>query len=105
MSWNVNPDFEARLRGLAQASVSGEDFLRHIVEEKTGQAPLPQSSSDADERPAHEAEPEEWVRKCSARMKSHTGDNLPSRADEDISQESISADRGRSSQPLLTQVS
>jgi len=37
MSLNLNPDIEARLIALAQSTgVSVEDFLRHIVEEKTG---------------------------------------------------------------------
>jgi hypothetical protein len=36
MSLNLNPDIEARLIALAQSSgVSLEDFLRHVVEEKS----------------------------------------------------------------------
>ena len=36
MSLNLNPDIEARLIALAQSSgVSVEDFLRHVVEEKS----------------------------------------------------------------------
>jgi hypothetical protein len=37
MSLNLNPNIEARLIALAQANgVSVEDFLLHVVEEKTG---------------------------------------------------------------------
>jgi hypothetical protein len=37
MSLNLNPDIEARLTALAQSSgVSVEDFLLHVVKEKTG---------------------------------------------------------------------
>ena len=37
MSLNLNPDVEARLIALAQSTgVSVEDFLLHVVEEKTG---------------------------------------------------------------------
>lgn len=39
MSLNLNPDIEARLIGLAQASgISVEDFLQHMVEEKVAEA-------------------------------------------------------------------
>lgn len=36
MSLNLNPDIEARLNALAQASgVSIEEFLQHVVEERS----------------------------------------------------------------------
>ena len=50
MSLNLNRDIEARLIALAQASgVSVEDFLRHIVEEKTGRSK------------AQRLSPEQWM--------------------------------------------
>jgi hypothetical protein len=39
MSLNLNPDIEARLIALAHSSgVSVDDFLLHVVEEKSGAA-------------------------------------------------------------------
>ena len=59
MSLNLNPDTEARLIALAHSSgVSVEDFLFHVVEEKSGVT--------AASRPACELPPEEWVRKFEA---------------------------------------
>lgn len=87
MSLNVNPDIEARLIALAQSSgVSVEDFLLHVVEEKTGET--------ATSRHAYELPPEEWVRRFEAWTRSHEADNLPVLSDEDISRESIYRDRG-----------
>ena len=46
MSLNLNPDIEARLIALAQSSgVSVEDFLLHVVEEKTGHSQGPAAQS------------------------------------------------------------
>lgn len=44
--------------------------------------------------PATELSPEEWVREFRARAKSHEGFKLPLLSDEDISRESIYAERG-----------
>lgn len=84
MSLNVNPDIEARLVALAQASgVSLEDFLQHVVEEKSGQANIaPGASLSPAERAA-------------AWRESVKG--LPETkplSDEAISRESIYSDRG-----------
>jgi hypothetical protein len=47
MSLNVNPEIGARLTALARASgVSLEDFLRNVVEEKTGRAPALRLNSE-----------------------------------------------------------
>ena len=87
MSLNLNPDIEARLIALAHSSgVSVEDFLFHVVEEK--------SSAAAALRPDYELPPEEWVRKFEAWTQSHAADNLPLLSDEDISRESIYRERG-----------
>jgi hypothetical protein len=87
MSLNVNPDIEARLIALAHSSgVSVEDFLRHVVEEKTGETTA--------SRPAYELPPEEWVRRFEAWTRSHEADNLPLLSDDDISRESIYRERG-----------
>jgi hypothetical protein len=87
VSLNLNPDIEARLIALAHSSgVSVEDFLFHVVEEK--------SSAAAALRPDYELPPEEWVRKFEAWTQSHAADNPPLLSDEDISRESIYAERG-----------
>jgi hypothetical protein len=84
MSLNVNADIEARLISLAQASgVSVEDFLQHVVEEKSEQANAGASSSLL---PAERA---------AAWRESVKG--LPETkplSDEAISRESIYSDRG-----------
>jgi hypothetical protein len=84
MSLNVNPDTEARLIALAQASgVSVDDFLQHVVEEKSGQVNIKTSSSLS---PAERA---------AAWRESVKG--LPETkplSDEAISRESIYSDRG-----------
>jgi hypothetical protein len=47
MSLNLNPDIEARLIALAHSSgVSLEDFLLHVVEEKTGKSQARRLSAD-----------------------------------------------------------
>ena len=87
MSLNLNPDIEARLIALAHSSgVSVDDFLLHVVEEKSGAAET--------SRRAYELPPEEWVRKFEAWTQSHAADNLPLLSDEDISRESIYRERG-----------
>jgi hypothetical protein len=84
MSLNINPDTEARLIALAQASgISVDDFLQHVVEEKSGQASIRASSSLS---PAERA---------AAWRESVKG--LPETkplSDEAISRESIYSDRG-----------
>ena len=84
MSLNVNPDTEARLVALAQASaVAVDDFLQLVVEEKSGP---PNSGASASLSPAERAE---------AWRESVKG--LPQTkplSDEAISRESIYSERG-----------
>ena len=84
MSLNLNPDIEAQLIGLAQASgVSVEDFLRHVVEEKRAHV---KTGSDDSLSPAERAK--QW--RDAVR-------GLPETAplsDEAISRESIYSQRG-----------
>jgi hypothetical protein len=78
MTLNLNPDTEARLIALAHSSgVSVEDFLFHVVEEK--------SDATAASRPPHELPPEEWVRTFEAWTQSHAADNLPLLSDGETS--------------------
>jgi len=80
MSLNLNPDIEARLIALAQASgVSVEDFLQHVVEEKSGNAQTRRLSAD------------EW-----AQQFEEWADSFPESAlipDEALSRESFYPDR------------
>lgn len=80
MSLNLNPDIEARLIALAQSSgVSVEDFLLHIVEEKTGHSKPLRLTPDQ-----WTAQFEEWA------------DSFPEAApipDEALSRESLYPDR------------
>jgi hypothetical protein len=84
MSLNVNPETEARLLDLAQADgVSVDDFLKQVVDEKTGQAPIAASSSLSP------------MERAAAWRESVKG--LPQTkplSDEAISRESIYSDRG-----------
>jgi hypothetical protein len=103
MSLNVNPDIEARLVALAQASgLSVEDFLKHVVEEKSELANVAASASLSPvERAAAwresvkglpqtpELEPEEWVRRFKSWAHSHDHDNLPVLSDYAVSRDSM----------------
>ncbi len=79
MSLNLNPDIEARLIALAQSSgVSVEDFLRHVVEEKS--EPLKARLS-----------PEQWTEQFE-----EWADSFPEAApipDEALSRENLYPDR------------
>jgi hypothetical protein len=79
MSLNLNPDTEARLIALAQSSgVSVEDFLLHVVEEKTGSK-------------ARQLSPEQWVNQFE-----EWADSFPEAAaipDEALSRENLYPDR------------
>jgi hypothetical protein len=90
MSLNLNPEIEAQLIGLAQASgVSVEDFLLHVIADKKVEVQELREATSAWELP-----PEEWVRKFDTWAESHAALNLPILSDDDISRESIYADRG-----------
>jgi hypothetical protein len=80
MNLNLNPDIEARLLALAEASgVSVEDFLRRVVEEKNGITQLQRLSPDE-----WETQFDEWA------------DSLPERPlipDEALRRENLYPDR------------
>jgi len=80
MSLNLNPDIEARLIALAQSSgVSVEDFLRHVVEEKS------------EHSKALRLSPEQWTEQFE-----DWADSFPEAApipDEALSRESLYPDR------------
>jgi hypothetical protein len=85
------PDVEVGL--LAQAQAEGlavseyvQNLVRGEITARMGAGVMP--------RPAYELPPEEWVRKFEAWTQSHAGLDLPLLSDEDISRESIYADRG-----------
>jgi hypothetical protein len=80
MSLNVNPDIEARLIALAQSSgVSVEDFLLHVVEEKTVRAP------------ALRLNPEQWAEQFEVWADSFP--EAPPLPDEALSRENLYPDR------------
>lgn len=79
MSLNLKPDIEARLIALAQSSVSVEDFLLHVVEEKTGCTP------------ALRLNPEQWAEQFEAWADSVP--EAPPLPDEAISRENLYPDR------------
>lgn len=80
MSLNVNPDIEARLIALAQSSgLSVEDFLLHVVEEKTGHPP------------ALRLNPEQWAEQFGAWADSFP--EVPPLPDEALSRENLYPDR------------
>jgi len=80
MSLNLNPDIEARLIALAQASgVSVEDFLLHVVEEKAGHAQAPRLS------------PEQWAAQFEAWADSFP--EAPPIPDDALSRENLYPDR------------
>ena len=80
MSLNLNPDIEARLIALAQSSgVSVEDFLRHVVDEKS------------EHYKARRLSPEQWTEQFE-----EWADSFPEAApipDEALSRESLYPDR------------
>lgn len=80
MSLNLNPDIEARLIALAQSSgLSVEDFLRHVVEEKS------------EHSKALRLSPEQWTEQFE-----DWADSFPEAApipDEALSRESLYPDR------------
>jgi len=77
---NLNPDIEARLIALAQSSgVSLEDFLRHVVEEKSERSK------------ARRLSPEQWTEQFE-----EWADSFPEAApipDESLSRENLYPDR------------
>jgi hypothetical protein len=80
MSLNLNPDIEARLIALAQSTgVSVEDFLLHVVEEKTGHSKTQRLS------------PEEWGQEFDAWADSSP--EAPPIPDEALSRENLYPDR------------
>jgi len=80
MSLNVNPDIEARLIALAQSSgVSVEDFLLHVVEEKTARAPVLRLN------------PEQWAEQFEAWADGFP--DAPPLPDEALSRENLYPDR------------
>jgi hypothetical protein len=80
MSLNVNPDIEARLIALAQASgVSVEDFLLLVIEEKSGHAP------------SFRLNPEQWTEQFEAWADSFP--EAPPLPDEALSRENLYPDR------------
>lgn len=80
MSLNLNPDIEARLIALAQSSgVSVEDFLLHVVEEKTGPLKVQRLS------------PENWARQFEEWADSFP--EAPPIPDEALSRENLYPDR------------
>jgi hypothetical protein len=87
----LSPDVEAGL--LAQAQAEGLAVSEYVQNLVRGQIAA-RTSTNATPRPAYELSPEEWVRKFEAWTESHAGLNLPLLSDEDISRESIYADRG-----------
>jgi hypothetical protein len=80
MSLNLNPDIEARLIAMAQSSgVSVEDFLRHVVEEKS------------EHSKAQRLSPEQWTAQFE-----EWADSFPEAApipDEALSRENLYPDR------------
>jgi hypothetical protein len=86
----LSPDVEAGL--LAQAQADGLAVSEYVQNLVRGQIAA-RTSTNAAPRPAYELSPEEWVRKFEAWTESHAGLNLPLLSDEDISRESIYADR------------
>lgn len=80
MSLNLNPETEARLIALAQSSgVSVEDFLRHVVEEKSGHGP------------ALRLNPEQWADQFETWADSFP--EAPPLPDEALSRENLHPDR------------
>jgi hypothetical protein len=80
MSLNVNPDIEARLIALAQASgVSVEDFLLRVVEEKSQHAP------------SFRLNPDQWAEQFEAWADSFP--EAPPLTDEALSRENLYPDR------------
>lgn len=80
MSLNLNPDIEARLIALARSSgVSVEDFLLHVVEEKTGHSKTQRLS------------PEKWAAEFDAWADSFP--EVPLIPDEALSRENLYPDR------------
>jgi hypothetical protein len=80
MRLNLNPDIEARLIALAQSSgVSVEDFLSHVVEEKSSHSTSPRLS------------PDQWAAEFDAWADSFP--EAPSIPDEALSRENLYPDR------------
>ena len=80
MSLNLNPDIEAQLIALAQSSgVSVEDFLLHVVEEKTGHSAARRLSPEQ-----RAAQFEEWT---------DSFPEAPPIPDEALSRENLCPDR------------
>ena len=88
---NFPPDIEAGL--LAQAQAEGLAVSEYVQNLVRGQIAARGNGSEK-ARPAYELPPEEWVRKFEAWTESHAELNLPLLSDEDISRDSIYADRG-----------
>jgi hypothetical protein len=85
MSLNLNPETEARLLALAQSSgVSVEDFLLHIVREKSGE----EKSGSA---PMVRLSPEQWAEQFEAWAESFP--EAPPLPDEALSRENLHPDR------------
>jgi hypothetical protein len=85
------PDIEAGLLAQAQAEgVAVSDYVQNLVR---GQIAA-KLAANSDSRPAYELPPEEWVRKFHAWTERHSALDLPVLSDEDISRESIYAERG-----------
>jgi hypothetical protein len=62
---NVNPDIEARLIALAQSSdISVEDFLLHVVEEKSSIAATSRATGQSPASVRRGYQPESIYREC-----------------------------------------
>lgn len=88
---NLPPDVEAGLLAEAQAAgLAVSEYVQNLVRGDL-EARI---NSGAKTRPTYELSAEEWVRKFENWAESHARLNLPLLSDEDISRESIYADRG-----------
>lgn len=88
---NLPPDVEAGL--LAQAQAAGLAVSEYVQNLVHGQIAA-RINGSVEPAPAYELPPEEWVREFHEWTKSHAGLDLPILSDEDISRESIYAERG-----------